>query len=143
MREELRDRSTKGLYWHWDELWSRDHRCKDCLLLIEPADESEQEEKDLEHENTEKDLQSTDCIVHAVANYANPQTMKIEGFLKQQPITILVDTRSTNNFTDSKVVARMTLQIEDCNRFNVKVADGRVLKCDRKCPRVRLVLQGQ
>ncbi|RZR83871.1 hypothetical protein BHM03_00010591 [Ensete ventricosum] len=69
--------------------------------------------------------------------------MKIGGFLKQRPITILVDTGSTNNFMDNKVVARMTLQIEDYSRFDVKVADGRILKCDRKCLRVRLVLRGQ
>ncbi|RWV81015.1 hypothetical protein GW17_00057609 [Ensete ventricosum] len=44
-REELRDRSAKGLCWHCDESWSRDHRCKKGrLLLIELADESEQEE---------------------------------------------------------------------------------------------------
>ncbi|RRT55388.1 hypothetical protein B296_00048492 [Ensete ventricosum] len=69
--------------------------------------------------------------------------MKIRGFLKQQPITILVNTGSTNNFMDIKVDARMTLQIEDCIKFDVKVADGRFLKCDKKCQQVRLVLQGE
>ncbi|RZS17961.1 hypothetical protein BHM03_00050166 [Ensete ventricosum] len=33
--------------------------------------------------------------------------------------------------------------IEGCSWFVVKVADGRILKCDQKCSRVRLVLQGQ
>ncbi|RWV89127.1 hypothetical protein GW17_00048736 [Ensete ventricosum] len=40
----------------------------------------------------------------------------IGGFLKQQPITILIDTGSTNNFVDSKVDARLMLQIEDYSR---------------------------
>ncbi|RRT36453.1 hypothetical protein B296_00048057 [Ensete ventricosum] len=86
-REELRDRSAKGLCWHCDEPWSRDLRYKNGrLLLIEPVDEFEQEEEDLGHEeNTEEELQSADCMV----------------------------------------------------------ADGRILKCDQKCSRVRLVLQGQ
>ncbi|RWW37563.1 hypothetical protein BHE74_00057307 [Ensete ventricosum] len=61
---------------------------------------------------------------------SNLQTMKTESFLKQQPITVLVDTESINNFMDNKVVSRMTLQIEVCNRFEVKVVDGHVLKCD-------------
>ncbi|RRT43294.1 hypothetical protein B296_00056544 [Ensete ventricosum] len=64
--------------------------------------------------------------------------MKIEGFLKQQPITILIDIRSTNNFRDMKVAAQMMLHIEDCSRFDVKVADGCILKCDQKCPWVIL-----
>ncbi|RWV83417.1 hypothetical protein GW17_00054979 [Ensete ventricosum] len=75
------------------------------------VDESEQEEEDLEHkeENTEEDLQPNNCMVHALAGYANPQMMKIGGFLKQQPVTILINTGSTNNFMDSKVVARSML----------------------------------
>ncbi|RRT62622.1 hypothetical protein B296_00007928 [Ensete ventricosum] len=42
--------------------------------------------------------------------------MKIEGFLKHQVVIILIDTESTDNFMDNKVVARLMLQIEDCNR---------------------------
>ncbi|RWW65141.1 hypothetical protein BHE74_00027574 [Ensete ventricosum] len=42
--------------------------------------------------------------------------MKIEGFLKHQAVIILIDTESTDNFMDNKVVARSMLQIEDCNR---------------------------
>ncbi|RRT57315.1 hypothetical protein B296_00034927 [Ensete ventricosum] len=75
-------------------------------------------------------------MVNALAGYTNSQTMKIGGFLKQQPVTILIDTGSTNNFMNSKVVAQMMLQIKDCSWFNIKVADGRILKCDRKCSRV-------
>ncbi|RRT77453.1 hypothetical protein B296_00015590 [Ensete ventricosum] len=88
--------------------WSCDHRCKkERLLLIEPIDEFEQGEEDLEHENEnmEEDLQPVDCIVHALIGYTNPQMMKIGGFLKQQPVTILINIRSINNFMDSKVVA--------------------------------------
>ncbi|RRT82445.1 hypothetical protein B296_00004927 [Ensete ventricosum] len=92
---------------------------------------------------TEEDLQSTDCIVHALAGYVNPQMMKIGGFLKQQPITILIDTGSTNNFMDNKVVARSTLQIEDCNKFDVKVAYSRILNYNQRYSWVKRVLQGQ
>ncbi|RZR89510.1 hypothetical protein BHM03_00017241 [Ensete ventricosum] len=69
--------------------------------------------------------------------------MKIGGFLKHQPVIVLIDTRSTNNFINNKVATQLALQIEDCNGFDVKDADGQILKCNRKCSRVRLVLQGQ
>ncbi|RRT52591.1 hypothetical protein B296_00045254 [Ensete ventricosum] len=85
-REELHDRLAKGLCWHCDEPWSRDHRCKKGRpVLIEPIDDSEHEEKDHEHkeENMEEDPQPTDSVMHALAGYANTQTMKIGGFLKQ------------------------------------------------------------
>ncbi|RWW01275.1 hypothetical protein GW17_00035697 [Ensete ventricosum] len=86
IREELRDRSTKGLCWHCDKPWNHDHHYKKGrLLLIELIEGSEHEEEDLEHkeEDTKEELQPTDCMVHTLVGYANPHTMKIEGFLKQ------------------------------------------------------------
>ncbi|RRT41640.1 hypothetical protein B296_00051770 [Ensete ventricosum] len=125
--------SVKGLCWHCEEQWSRGHEVepRPQLLLIEPADDSEQEE-DLEHEveNTEEELQLADCMVYALAGYMNPQMTKIGGFLKQQPIIVVVDIGSTNNFMNNKVVARITLQIEGCSWFDIKVADGCILKCE-------------
>ncbi|RWW31132.1 hypothetical protein GW17_00004262 [Ensete ventricosum] len=127
-REELRDRSAKGLCWHCDEPWSCDHRCKkDCLLLIEPLEDVE-EVQEHEEEVTDEEEQPVDITMHALAGYANPQTIEVGGFLKQQPITVLIDTESTNNFINSKVPVRMALPIEDCCKFNVKVANGRILK---------------
>ncbi|RZR72110.1 hypothetical protein BHM03_00010355 [Ensete ventricosum] len=69
--------------------------------------------------------------------------MKVGGLLKQQPITILIDTESTNNFVNNNVIARMALHIEDYSRFDVKIADSQILKCDQRCPRVKLLRQDQ
>ncbi|URD72806.1 hypothetical protein MUK42_36441 [Musa troglodytarum] len=33
-REELKKRSAKGLCWHCDEKWSKEHRCKQGKLLV-------------------------------------------------------------------------------------------------------------
>ena len=115
--------------------------------MIEPVEEEviEHLEESLEHEeeDMEEEPQPTDITVHALAGYSNPQTMKVGGLLKQQPITVLIDTGSTNNFLNSKVAARMALHIEGCSKFDVKVADGRILKCDQRCPQVKLLLQDQ
>ncbi|RZR82558.1 hypothetical protein BHM03_00009007 [Ensete ventricosum] len=125
IREELHDRSAKGLRWHCDEPWSRDHRCKKGhLLLIELLEDVEEEVQEHEEEITEEEEQPVDITMHALADYVNSQTMKVGGFLKQQPITVLIDTGSTNNFMNNKVVVRMALPIEDCSKFDVKVADG-------------------
>ncbi|RWV79703.1 hypothetical protein GW17_00059118 [Ensete ventricosum] len=47
---------------------------KGKLLKIEPIEEPEQEEEDLEHEeeNTMEDPQPADRMMHALASYANP-----------------------------------------------------------------------
>ncbi|RRT52801.1 hypothetical protein B296_00035656 [Ensete ventricosum] len=82
-REEFRDRSTKGLCWHCDEPWSHDHRCeRGRLLLIEPLDNSKEEVHEHKEEVMEEEPQPADCMMHALASYANRQTMKV-GLLKQ------------------------------------------------------------
>ncbi|RRT57303.1 hypothetical protein B296_00002873 [Ensete ventricosum] len=126
----------------------REHHCKKGrLLMIELVEDEDNEasEESLEpkDEAMEEEPQSADYAVHALAGYSNPQTMKVGGLLKQQPITILIDTSSTNNFLSSKVVACMALQIEGCNKFDIKVTNDRILNCDKRCPRVKLLIQDQ
>ncbi|RZR89265.1 hypothetical protein BHM03_00016971 [Ensete ventricosum] len=147
-RDELHKRSAKGSCWHCDEPWSHKHHCKKGrLLMIELVEDenNEQSEEGLEpkEEAIEEEPQPADYAVHVLAGYSNPQTMKVGGLLKQQPITVLIDTGSTNNFLNSKVVARLALQIEGCKKFDVKVTDGRILNCGQRCPWVKLLLQDQ
>ncbi|RZR90505.1 hypothetical protein BHM03_00018392 [Ensete ventricosum] len=75
--------------------------------MIEPIEELEREEEGLEpkEENTKEDPQSADCMTHALAGYANSETLKVERLLKQQPVTILIKTMSTNSFMNIKVAA--------------------------------------
>ncbi|RZS19402.1 hypothetical protein BHM03_00051816 [Ensete ventricosum] len=143
-RDELRERSAKGLCWHCDEPWSRKHRCKKGrLLIIELAEdednETSEEALEPEEEAMEEESQPTDYAVHVLADYSNPQTMKVGGLLKQQLIIVLIDTSSINNFLNSKVVARLALQIEGCNKFDVKVTDGRIFNYDQRCPLAKLL----
>ncbi|RRT76055.1 hypothetical protein B296_00007781 [Ensete ventricosum] len=69
--------------------------------------------------------------------------MKVGGPLRQQPISVFIDTGSKNNFMNNKVAARIALHIEDYSRFDVKVTDSQIFNCDRRCPRVKLLLQDQ
>ncbi|RWW03524.1 hypothetical protein GW17_00033312 [Ensete ventricosum] len=147
-RDELRERSAKGLCWHCDEPWSHEHRCKKGqLLMIEPAkdedNETSKEALEPKEEAMEEESQPAGYVLHALTGYSNPQMMKVRGLLKQQPITILIDTGITDNFLNSKVAICLVLQIEVCNKFDVKVADGRIFNCDKWCPRVKLLLQDQ
>ncbi|RWW70214.1 hypothetical protein BHE74_00022110 [Ensete ventricosum] len=147
-RDELHERSTKELCWHRDEPWSREHPCKKGqLLVIKPAkDEDNKESKEAlepKEESMEEESHPADYVVHAMAGYSNPQMMKVGRLLKQQPITILIDKGSTNNFLNGKVATCLVLQVEDCNKFDVKVAEGRIFNCDQRCPRVKLLLQDQ
>ncbi|RWV81065.1 hypothetical protein GW17_00057552 [Ensete ventricosum] len=114
--------------------------------MIEPVEDEDskpsKEGLEPEDEAMEEEPQPTDYAVHVLAGYSNPPTIKVGGLLKQQPITVLIDIGSTNNFLN-KVATCMVLQIKGCNKFDVKVADVRILNCDQWCPRVKLLLLDQ
>ena len=103
--------------------------------MIEPVEEEviEHPEESIEQkeEDAEEEPQPTEVTVHTLAGYSNPQMMKVGGLLKQQLITVFIDMGSTNNILNSKVAIRMALPIENRCRFDVKVTDRWILKCDR------------
>ena len=41
--------------------------------------------------------------LHALARVTTPQTMRVRGFFKKLPLTILIDSGSTHNFTDLRI----------------------------------------
>ncbi|RWW54591.1 hypothetical protein BHE74_00038824 [Ensete ventricosum] len=72
-KEELRDRLTKGLCWHCNKLWSRNHRCKKGhLLLIEPLEVVEEEVQKHEKDVMDEEQQLVDFTMHTLAGYAQP-----------------------------------------------------------------------
>ncbi|RZR77403.1 hypothetical protein BHM03_00002457 [Ensete ventricosum] len=110
--------------------------------MIAPTEEPKLEDMTLEPKEKDTPQQAT-RTVPTLVGYTNLQKLKIEGFLKQQSVIILVDVESTHNFMSSKVVAHLMLQKEYYNGFEVKVAKGQILKCNQKCPWVKLSLQEQ
>ncbi|RRT44631.1 hypothetical protein B296_00008250 [Ensete ventricosum] len=110
--------------------------------MIAPTEEPKLE--DMTPEPKEKDTpQSATRTVPTLAGYTNLQILKIEGFLEQHFVIILIGAGSTHNFMSSKVAAHLMLKKEDYSGFEVKVANSQILKCNQKCPRVKLILQEQ
>ena len=148
-RLTLKQRTAKGLRWHCDEKWHRGHQCEQGkLLMIEPVEvpmhsniNSGESDSDNEESETTNDLLAV--TVHALVGYSNQQTMRVSGYIKHQPVTVLIDTGSTNKFLDEDVAKRLSLSVETCDMFEVKLADGRTLTYESKCSRVKLLVQNQ
>ncbi|RWV76979.1 hypothetical protein GW17_00062260 [Ensete ventricosum] len=78
-RDELHERSTKGLYRHYDEPWSREHHCKKGRhLVIEPMEDEDNEPSEevveSKEEAIEEESQPADYAVHALTDYSNDRT---------------------------------------------------------------------
>ena len=101
--------SARGLC--YDEKWSIEHRCKQGqLLMIEPIrEEPKAKNVDSDHEgiNSNENVEPTIHTMHTLADYSNPQTMEVGETLEHQPVIVLIDTSSTNNFMDSETVDQL------------------------------------
>jgi predicted aspartyl protease len=124
------------------------HVCKQGkLLMIEPRVEQMEQEVDsgkVVREDDEPiggDDDEVTYIVHALVDYSHPQTMKVNGFLKCQQVTILIDTGSTNNFLDESIAQNFSIPTEDCEPFEVTLVDGGTFTCNSKCSNVKLAVQ--
>ncbi|CAL9773812.1 unnamed protein product [Musa acuminata subsp. burmannicoides] len=84
-------------------------------------------------ENAEGSHMYNDCL-NTMATRISTTFASLRAFSNNDRHLVLINTGSTNNFLNSKVATQMTLHIEGCSKFDVKVADGRILKCDQRCP---------
>ncbi|RZS24233.1 hypothetical protein BHM03_00057285 [Ensete ventricosum] len=68
-RDELRERSAKGLCWHRNEPWSRERRCKKGRLLMIELVEDE------DNEPTEEGLEPEEEAIEEEPQLADSQCM--------------------------------------------------------------------
>ncbi|RRT57906.1 hypothetical protein B296_00018150 [Ensete ventricosum] len=71
--------------------------------MIGPIEESKEDDLEPEEENTKEDPQPADCMTHTLIGHVNPQAMKVEETLKQQPVIILIKTKGPNDLMNGKV----------------------------------------
>ena len=65
--------------------------------------------------------------LHALAGITTPQTMRVKGFFKKIPLTILIDSGSTHNFIDPQIARQDDYFVHPCSMFEVMIANGGTL----------------
>jgi hypothetical protein len=73
-----------------------------------------------------------------LARITTPQTLKIEGYIKNKMVIVLIDSGSTHNFIHSKTVKDLNCFIYLAPEFQVMVANGEIIKCSRKFHNIKL-----
>ncbi|KAL5716153.1 hypothetical protein ACHQM5_017882 [Ranunculus cassubicifolius] len=106
-------RREKGLCYNCDEVYTTTHRCKHRHLFMLEAEDAPLHTSD-EGIRTEPNLATpTDTpsdvaiSLKALAGNSTFQTLKLQGTIHDQPITMLVDSGSTHNFLDSNTAKKL------------------------------------
>jgi hypothetical protein len=122
------ERREKGLCFNCDNKYSKGHKCSEKKLFYIDCEEEEDQEleppQDLDIEETTPTIS---C--HALARINTPQTLKIQGYIKNKKVTILIDSGSTHNFINYKVAKDLNCFVYPTPEFQVMIADGGTINC--------------
>jgi hypothetical protein len=77
----------------------------------------------------------------AITGITQPQTLKLKGHIKNDNVTVLIDTRSTHNFLDIKIARKLKLFVYPVRDMKVMVANNKKNGNVGKCHKVKLQIQ--
>ncbi|MCH81628.1 hypothetical protein A2U01_0002419, partial [Trifolium medium] len=148
---ELNDRREKGLCYNCDDKFIPGHRCKRQfhLLIVEPEYSPDNAEnlsmvvsqtEPLTIQTTPQDTEPPQISLHALMGHTIPQTLRVLGHIRKQPVSILIDSGSTHNFIQDRVVKQLGLSTDPAGSFQVLVGNGEELQCSSMCSNVSLSL---
>lgn len=139
--EEEAYRRRNNLRFKCNKKWGFDHKCKmkGKLFLILDAEEedpwidigwTEREDKSINRGST--------IIVKCSHRVSMPQTMRTKVLIQGVGVTTLIDSGSTHNFIDPRMVKFLKLPLVEGPKFTVKVANGETVKSRGRCVGVLL-----
>jgi hypothetical protein len=70
---------------------------------------------------------------HALDDIITPQTLNIQGYIKNKKVAVLIDSGSTHNFINYKLAKDLNFFIYPTPEFQVMIADGSTINCLGKC----------
>ena len=105
-------------------------------MLLE-ADEGDLEVKMQEGVEAEMGVEP-EISLHAFNGCIVPKTMRIQARIGSLELIILIDSISTHNFIQDKVVVALKLTLTPMQAFNVKVANRKPLNCNTQYEEVNM-----
>ncbi|XP_026399186.1 uncharacterized protein LOC113295041 [Papaver somniferum] len=105
--EEQREKRDKGLCFNCDQLYVPGHLCaKPRLLIMDMAPNNDDNSNDYYEEevmddttiNTADVNKESEISLHSLMGSSFPKTMRLTGYIKGEPLTVLIDSGSTHNF---------------------------------------------
>lgn len=146
--DELQARREKGLCYNCDERFQPGHhyRRQFHLLIVEPeTNEEPSHTVQWQDSSTNWDPPSSDpdpaqISLRALIGHSIPQTLRVMGHIRSNPISILIDSGSTHNFLQDRVAKQLGLVTEPAHSFKVLVGNGEELQCTTMCRDVSLQL---
>ena len=103
----MNERREKGLCFNFENTYSNGHKCSEKKLFSIDCEEEEEKEQEPSQDEEIKEITSEDITLtiscHALDRINTPPTLKIEGYIENKKVTMLIDFGSSDNFIDYKL----------------------------------------
>jgi hypothetical protein len=77
---------------------------------------------------------------NALAGINTPQTLNIEGYIKNKKVIVLIDSSSTHNFVHYKLSKSLNCFIYPAPEFQVIISNGGTIDCSRKIHKINITM---
>lgn len=104
--------------------------------------EGEPEEEAVQEEESEEEPKPK-ITLYALTGWDSPHTLRVHASIHKKRLIALIDSGSTHNFISYKVARGMNLTATATPPFDVRVASGTPLRCNRKFEAAPVTLGGE
>ncbi|XP_072976099.1 uncharacterized protein [Typha angustifolia] len=111
-------------------------------MAAEGADVAGHRGEEVEEQQHVEDTKA-EISLDAYSGTAAPKTLRVNGVIKKTTVRILIDTGSTHNFIDMRLLRKIGLESEPTEGFDVTIGDGTTLRADSICGGAELKVQDQ
>lgn len=87
-------------------------------------------------------MELNSCAFCGTTEKQHVQTIKVEGIINGCPVKILLDSRSTHNFVDSRILKQLGWHCHTTKPFDVMIKDGGNVRNQGFCRNIPLVDSG-
>jgi hypothetical protein len=140
--QQLEETKEKGLFFNCDNKYSKGHTCGDKKLFYIDCEEEEEQEpsqdENIEEISSEELTPTISC--NELVGISTPQTLKIEGYIKNKKVIVLIDYGSTHNFIHFKLAKALNCFLYPATDFQVMIEDGGTINCLGKCNKINLTM---
>ena len=126
--QQIEERRVKGLCFNCDNKYSNGHKCGEKkLFYIECEEEEHKEWESPQGDDLEAITPTISC--HALHGINTPQTLKIEGYIKNKKVIVLIDSGSNHDFIHYKLAKDLIFFVYPTPKFQVMIANGGTINC--------------
>ncbi|KAF1869740.1 hypothetical protein Lal_00017316 [Lupinus albus] len=139
--QEATNSRSKTDYKRCDELFTRDHVCKNKQLRMILLVEEEDDENEVDVGEGLESFDSLQLSMYSMMGLTLTKSWKVGGTLWDNLAVILIDCRASRNFILRELVNILQLKVEETHAYVVEVEDGQNVRCKGKCAQLKLSMQ--